>query len=69
MDAPSVPPNAMSEEVLKVFQTHPRLHALPVVKDGVPVGLINRSLLIDRFSRVYTRELYGKKPCAMVHGQ
>jgi EAL domain-containing protein (putative c-di-GMP-specific phosphodiesterase class I)/GGDEF domain-containing protein/CBS domain-containing protein len=65
MDAPSVPPNAMSEEVLKVFQTHPKLHALPVVRDGVPVGLINRSLLIDRFSRVYTRELYGKKPCAM----
>lgn len=65
MDAPSVPPNAMSEEVLKVFQTHPKLHALPVVKDGVPVGLINRSLLIDRFSRVYTRELYGRKPCAI----
>ncbi|MHB1245749.1 MAG: GGDEF domain-containing protein [Sulfuriferula sp.] len=65
MDAPSVSPNAMSEEVLNVLQAHPKLHALPVVKDGVPVGLINRSLLIDRFSRVYTRELYGRKPCAM----
>jgi len=65
VEAPSVSPDAMSEEVLNVLQAHPKLHALPVVKDGVPVGLINRGLLIDRFSRVYTRELYGRKPCAM----
>lgn len=65
VESPCVSPDAPSEEVLNVLQAHPKLHALPVVKNGVPVGLINRAMLIDQFSRVYTRELYGRKPCAM----
>ena len=37
---------------------------MPVVTDGTPLGLINRHELIDRLSRPYRRELFGRKPCA-----
>ena len=53
-----------NEEVYEKFSADPELHALPVVDQGKPVGLINRYGLIDRFARPYRRELYGKKPCA-----
>lgn len=64
VESPCVSPDAPSEEALNVLREHTNLQALPVVKDGIPVGLINRATLIDQFSRVYTRELYGRKPCA-----
>src|SRR5262245_28842745 len=37
---------------------------IPVVRDGVPQGIINRHTLIDRFARPYRRELYGKRSCS-----
>lgn len=59
-----VAPDTPSEVVYEIFNTDAQLHALPVVKDGKPVGLINRYKLIDGFARPFRRELYGKKPCA-----
>ncbi len=56
--------NTPNEVVYEKFNADPDLQALPVVDEGVPVGLINRFGLIDRFARPYRRELYGKKPCA-----
>ncbi|HJW02275.1 MAG TPA: GGDEF domain-containing protein [Azospira sp.] len=60
-----IPPNACNETVYQRFEVEPELHVLPVVHDGVPMGLINRHSLIDRFARPYRRELYGRKPCAL----
>ena len=37
---------------------------MPVVKDGMPVGLINRHSMVDRFARPYRRELYGRRACS-----
>ena len=65
IDAPCVVPDAASEQVLELLLKHEGLHALAVVKDGVPVGMLTRPLLLDRFTRIYTRELYGKKPCSV----
>ncbi len=59
-----VSPDAGNEAVYRRFEHDPDEYAIPVVKDGFPVGLINRYNLIDRFARPYCRELYGKRSCA-----
>lgn len=61
--APAVSPETSSLEVLDMFLRDTQLHAIPVVDQGTPVGMINRWAMVDHFSRVFTRELFGKKPC------
>ncbi len=62
-EVPSVSSDISNNMVHSLFISHPLLHALPVVDSGRPVGLITRSGMIDRFARLYQRELYGAKPC------
>ena len=58
-----VSPETLNDTVFERLESQSREHAVPVVKDGRPVGLINRYSLIDRFARPYRRELYGRRPC------
>ncbi len=58
-----VAPGQTVEEVFDLFAVNPSVTSIPVVKDGNPVGLINRYLLIDRYARPFRRELYGRKWC------
>lgn len=58
---PSIPPHLPLNEVFQIFADDPARTVLPVVNDGVPVGLINRKTLIERFARPYARELFGRK--------
>ncbi len=53
-----------NEEVFQVFEKNPQLSVVAVTNNKVPVGLINRSVFINRFARPYQRELYGKKSCS-----
>lgn len=64
MSAPPVGPKTPSLDVLELLIAHPELHAIAVVKDDVPIGLIHRPALLDRFIGPYARELFGKKPCS-----
>jgi diguanylate cyclase (GGDEF)-like protein len=52
-----------NEDVFQVFENNPQLSLVAVTNNRVPVGLINRSVFINRFARPYQRELYGKKSC------
>ncbi len=52
-----------NNEVYDIFVRDPKLLIIPVVDDGVPLGLISRFDMIDHFARPYQRELYGKKSC------
>jgi diguanylate cyclase (GGDEF)-like protein len=65
LEVEPVAPDHENEAVYTRFDANPELGALPVVRDGVPVGLINRHNLIDRFARPFRRELYGRRPCSM----
>ena len=56
-------PGTLNDEIYERFSADPELQVIPVVRDGVPVGLINRYSLIDRFARPFRRELFGKRPC------
>jgi len=58
-----VTPETGNDEVYRRFEAEPGLFSLPVVVAGVPLGLINRHALIDRFARPYSRELFGRKSC------
>lgn len=58
-----VQPETDNERILTLFSSDRELHALPVVKHGRPVGLINRHQFLDSFAKPFHRELLGKKPC------
>lgn len=60
-----VSPEHDNETLLTYFERDPDLHALPVVDDEVPIGMINRHLLAENFSRPYWREIYGRRSCTL----
>lgn len=49
-------------EVFNRFAAEPNLAALAVVAADIPVGIVCRRVIIERFARPYTRELFGRKP-------
>jgi predicted transcriptional regulator len=51
-----------NRDVETMFLENPKLQLIPVVDDGVPVGIIDRYRLIDSFARPFQREVQGKKP-------
>jgi GGDEF domain-containing protein len=58
-------PQMSNSQVYDIFSAQPSLQTIPVVDDGKPLGIITRFSLMDRFSRPYQRELYGKKTCTL----
>ena len=62
---PTLPigPETNNLEVLSRFIRQPGLQSLPVVKDGLPIGLLNRYTFTDMMSRPYAQDLYGKRSC------
>lgn len=59
-----VQPDTVNGRIFERFSENQALRVISVVRNGAPVGLINRYNFIDRFSRPYQRELFGRKPCA-----
>ena len=66
LDIPSVAPDTAIVEVLRVFTENPELIAVPVVAGDAPVGIINRKQIVERFTKLYARELLGRKPISSV---
>lgn len=58
-----VHPDTLIDHIFERFNVNPALRIIPVVKNSVPLGLINRYHFIDRFSKPFQRELHSKKPC------
>ena len=56
-------PETEIEKLFACFSANKDLRAIPVVKHGRPVGLINRYEFVDNFAQPFRRELFGKKPC------
>jgi EAL domain-containing protein (putative c-di-GMP-specific phosphodiesterase class I)/GGDEF domain-containing protein len=63
IEAPAVQPRQTNDEVMALFVDHPELHAVAVVKDGHPIGLINRRLVNERMAQPFARELLARKSC------
>ena len=63
--APVSPDTACSEVVAR-FEQERTLHAVPVVHDGKPIGLIERQAFLERFVRPFRKELFGRKACSQL---
>ena len=63
VDADPVPPLATCDDVAAIFSTHPSWPALAFVEDGRPVAIIERHQFLDRYSKKFFKEIYGRKPC------
>lgn len=62
-----VTPGCENQTVFDRFEQDPALLVIPVVDgEGVPLGMVNRYSLIDRFARPFRRELFGRKPCTVL---
>jgi diguanylate cyclase (GGDEF)-like protein len=63
---PSIPPQMNCNEAYGLFAKDPQLHSIPVVDAGRPVGMISRPILIESYSKLYFRDLYGRHPVSAI---
>ena len=63
--APAVPDNTPTNRVYELFQSHPDLSAVALLRGDRPTGILRRSQLYDQLARPYHRELYGHTPCSL----
>lgn len=61
-----VEPACQNEKVFKIFEEDQSLYSIPVVSNGIPLGMISRYTMIDGFARPFRRELYGRRSCEMM---
>ncbi len=64
--APAAGVETTNDELADIFLREERLHAIAVVDGGRPVAIINRSLFMNEYSKLYYREVWGRKSC-LVH--
>lgn len=61
-----ITPQTTNEKAHGIFCTRPDLFSIPVVENGIPIGMVTRFSMIDKLARPYHRELYGEKPCTIL---
>ena len=61
--APTVTAQDNSDKVARIFNGNPSLHALAVLDGQRPIGIINRASFMNEYSKLYYREVWGKKSC------
>ncbi|MDO9218295.1 MAG: GGDEF domain-containing protein [Lacisediminimonas sp.] len=62
--APTFSKAQTADEVCEAFINNSKIDFAVVIDRDTPLGIINRTALIDRFARPFQRELFGKKSCA-----
>lgn len=60
---PTISSERTNAQVLEVFNKYRDLISLPVLEEGLPIGLISRNIFMSQMSKPYYRELYEKKTC------
>jgi len=63
--APSVSAESTNNALASIFLTDPTLHAVAFLEGDRPVGIINRVLFMNEYSKLYYREIWGRKSCAV----
>lgn len=63
--APTVTFDMSNDELAVCFAEWPTLHAVAVLEGGKPVALINRAQFMNEYSKLYYREVWGRKSCVM----
>jgi diguanylate cyclase (GGDEF)-like protein len=63
VEAPAVTAASSNQKLLEVFKAHPQLHAIAVVDQDRPIGLVNRRRFTEKYMLPYYPEIYGRKSC------
>jgi EAL domain-containing protein (putative c-di-GMP-specific phosphodiesterase class I)/GGDEF domain-containing protein len=63
LSAPTVTSTTTHNDLARLFEVHSALHAVAIVDEAVPIGLIDRRQFMERYAKRYFKELYGEKPC------
>ena len=63
--APIVTEETSNDEVARIFAADPQLHAVALVEGERPIGIINRVQFMNEYSKLYYREVWGRRPCGM----
>ena len=63
--APTVLESDSNDFVARIFLGNAALHALAVLDGKRPMGIINRAQFMNEYSKLYYREVWGRKSCAM----
>jgi len=61
--AAAVSPAQLNRDAMQFFKDHPQQGSLPVVEDGIPIGIINRGIFLTGYSQPFHREVYERKSC------
>lgn len=65
-DITSVAPDTLVEEVTALFEANEQWFSIPVVANGAPVGIIQRSNLLEKLSKPFGRDLYVRRPVSQI---
>lgn len=63
---PTVSPQTRTDQVMEIFAEHPSVPAIVVVDNNRPVGLVERNGLLQVFAGRYGRDLFARKPIALL---
>lgn len=63
IEAPAVSLSTTNDELAILFSRYPDLHAVALIDGTRPVGIINRSRFMNEYSKLYYREVWGRKSC------
>ena len=65
LKAPTVTPDTNNDTLARIFLENPVLHAVAVLQGERPVGIINRVQFMNEYTKLYYREVWGRKPCVV----
>lgn len=65
VQAPTVTAETTNDELAICFAKWPELHAIALLEQEQPVALINRAQFMNEYSKLYYREVWGRKPCTV----
>lgn len=65
VDAPTVRMDTTNDDLATCFAQWPDLHAVAVLDADQPVALINRVQFMNQYSKLYYREVWGRKSCVV----
>lgn len=65
VQAPTVTAHTSNDELAHLFLGMPSLHAVALLEGERPVAIINRVQFMNEYSKLYYREVWGRKSCAV----
>jgi diguanylate cyclase (GGDEF)-like protein len=65
IQAPTVTVRTTNDELAALFMEHSTLHAVALVDGERPVAIINRAQFMNEYTKLYYREVSGRKSCAV----